>query len=100
MRALPSWPKVEELRLVANVVKHGPGKSLDDLFEVRPDLLTLSKSETLILPSGQSLAWVEKPAGGEDIYIGDADLAAYFDSALSLWQEFSQAIEEHSARKK
>jgi hypothetical protein len=100
MKVLPSWPNVDELRLVANAVKHGPGKSLDDLFEIRPDLLTLPKSEKLNLPLGQSLAWVEKPAGGEDIYVGDADLAAYFDAVTSLWQEFSNAIEEHSARKK
>jgi hypothetical protein len=100
MKVLPSWPKVDELRLVANAVKHGPGKSLDDLFEIRPDLLTLPKSETLNLPRGQSLAWVGKPAGGEDIYVGDADLAGYFDAVTSLWQEFSNAIEEHSARKK
>ena len=100
MKVLPSWPKVDELRLVANAVKHGPGKSLDDLFEIRPDLLILPKSETLNLPLRQSLAWVEKPAGGEDIYVGDADLAAYFDAVTSLWEEFSNAIEEHSARKK
>jgi hypothetical protein len=100
MKALPSWPKVDELRLVANAVKHGPGKSLDNLYEIRPDLLTWPESGTLDLPLGKSCAWVEKPAGGEDIYVGDADLAAYFDAAASLWQEFSKAIEEHSARKK
>ncbi len=100
MKALPSWPKVNELRLVANAVKHGPGKSLDILFKMRPDLLTIPESRSLSLPIRQSPAWVEKPAGGEDIYVGDADLAAYFDAATSLWQEFSNAIEEHSARKK
>lgn len=99
MKVLPSWPKVDELRLVANAVKHGLGQSLDVLFEIRPDLLTLPESGTLSLPLVQSLAWVEKPAGGDDIYVGDADLAAYFDAATSLWQEFSNAIEEHSARK-
>jgi hypothetical protein len=100
MRALPSWPKVDELRLVANAVKHGPGKSLDDLYKIRPDLLTLPESKTLDLPLQQHLAWVEKPAGGEDIYVRDADLAIYFDAAISLWQEFSNAIEEHSARRR
>lgn len=99
MKALPSWPKVNELRLVANAVKHGPGISLDDLHEIRPDLLTMPDSE-VDAPPRQSRAWVERPAGGEDIYVRDADLAAYFDSATSLWREFSSALEEHSARKK
>lgn len=97
MKALPSWPKVNELRLVANAVKHGPGRSLDELHEIRPDLLTMPDSEAIDSPPRQGHAWVERPAVGEDIYVRDADLAAYFDSATSLWQEFSIAIEEHSA---
>jgi hypothetical protein len=100
MRGLPSWAKVAELQLVANAVKHGPGKSLDALGEIRPDLLGLPETETLEPLLRKSLRWVERPAGGEDIYVSDADLSAYFDAATGLWREFSDAIEEHSARKK
>ena len=97
MKSLPSWRKVNELRLVANAVKHGPGKSLDELYAIRPDLLTMPESGAIDLPLEPSRPWVERPAGGEDIYVRDADLAAYFDAATSLWQEFSDAIEEHSS---
>jgi hypothetical protein len=38
LAALPSWQKVQELRLVANTVKHAEGKSARELHDVRPDL--------------------------------------------------------------
>lgn len=95
IRSLPSWAKVDELRLVANAIKHGPGESLDDLCRIRPDLLVMPESHVYISPSGELPAWIEKPAGGEDLYVRDTDLAAYFDAAISLWQEFSRQIEQH-----
>jgi hypothetical protein len=35
--ALKSWPKINELGLVANCAKHGEGKACEDLRELRPD---------------------------------------------------------------
>jgi hypothetical protein len=33
-----SWPKIDELRLVANVVKHGDGLSCEQLKKLRPEM--------------------------------------------------------------
>jgi hypothetical protein len=38
LSSLPSWPVIDELRLVANVVKHGEGDSAEKLRETRPEL--------------------------------------------------------------
>ena len=85
MKTLPSWQKVEELRHVANAVKHGPGISLDKLCETRPDLLTLPGAEILETSFQRNPAWVERPASGDDIYVRDDDLVVYFDAAVHLW---------------
>lgn len=97
MKNLPAWSKVDELRLVANAVKHGPGQSLDQLNQLRPDLLVMPGAEELRLTEPKP-GWVERPAGGEDLYIADEDLRAYFDAAANLWRDFSFAIEKHSDR--
>ena len=36
--SLPTWSLIEELRLVANVVKHGEGDSAAKLRKIRPEL--------------------------------------------------------------
>ena len=97
IKGLPSWPKLDELRLVANSIKHGPGNSLDELIKIRPDLITPPALAEIGMGSGSVRAWVDRPAGGEDLFVRDDDLVAYFDAAKSLWQEFSVAIEQHSA---
>ncbi len=96
MKSLSAWSKVNELRLVANTVKHGSGPSSDELFTIRPDLLypNYDKQDQNSRPF-----LLRKPAAGEDLYVTEQDIAAYFEAAISLWQEFSIKIEEHSQKK-
>jgi hypothetical protein len=35
---LSSWPGITELRLLCNTIKHGDGKSAEDLKKIRPDI--------------------------------------------------------------
>lgn len=93
MKKLASWSKVHELLLVANVVKHASGKSLDQLCKIRPDLLNPPGPLVSKLPPVQ---WVDRPAAGEDLFVTDKDLASYFDAAIQLWREFAVAIQAHS----
>lgn len=92
---LTCWAKVCELKLAANAIKHGEGRSLDELRSLRPDLL--SAEDSADHNQDASRRWVERPAGGKDIYVQDDDLRIYFDMALQFWDEFSRAVEEHSA---
>ena len=96
MTSLPSWQKVKELHLIANTVKHGSGLSAKKLYKIRPDLFypNFYKQEH----NSQPLS-LRKPAAGEDLYVTEQDIAAYFEAAISLWQEFSIKIEEHSQKR-
>jgi hypothetical protein len=96
MKSLSVWPMVDELRLVANTVKHGSGPSSDELFKIRPDLFypNFYKQEHHSLP-----LLLRKPAAGQDLYVTEQDIAAYFEAAISLWEEFSIQIEEHSQKR-
>jgi hypothetical protein len=93
---LSSWPQVDELRLVANSVKHAEGKSTERLSKLRPDLF-----ENPILKD-EALNWlasspnVYMPLGGEDVYLTIIDLDLYRSALLSFWDEFGDAICEQS----
>ena len=66
LSTLSSWPVIEQLRLVANVVKHGEGDSAGKLRKIRPDLFVyptlrgrVSAIETL------RLVWVPEILAGD-----------------------------------
>ncbi len=96
MTSLPAWQKVKELHLIANTVKHGSGSSAKKLYKIRPDLF-YPNCDTQEHNSRPCL--LRKPAAGEDLYVTEQDIAAYFEAAISLWQEFSIKIEEHSQKR-
>jgi hypothetical protein len=105
VEGLPSWPTVRELRHVANVVKHGEG----DFKSSRStdfDKLSVLRPELFIPPDirGTDMAHmfsrrphVDRPAGGEDLYVDVPDLTLYFDAAIGFWNELADSIEAHSA---
>lgn len=93
VRTFPEWPKLTELRLVANVAKHAEGDSASKLEELRPDLF--------VAPAVRDMppftAWkiprrVYKPLSGEDLYVTPSDLDAYFDAIIGFRQRLSSAV--------
>ena len=77
---LPRWSELEELRLVANTVKHAEGSAANQLAELRP--------EFFVAPSLRGTPFAEGPVGqvfaplaGEDVYLLADELGAYFDAA-------------------
>jgi hypothetical protein len=91
---ITTWPKVNELRLVANTAKHGAGESADTLYALRPDLFTPPGCEDLVRALPIGAAYVERPAAGEDLYVTKRNLAEFFDAATQFWGEFSRMIQE------
>ena len=96
---LPSWQKIEELRLVANTIKHAEGDSAMQLRNIRPDLFKhfifridneifdFSKlTETLHLNP------IYHPLGGQDIFVGVADYEIYSKTLVQFWDELYQAL--------
>jgi hypothetical protein len=99
-----SYRKLQELRHIANCVKHGEGKdhkSCATLRQLRPDLFESIASLSSSLPLDES--WevskkknpVRQPLGGEDLYINEKEFDCYVSDVESFWDELADILEGH-----
>lgn len=97
---LPGADKLEELRLAANTIKHGSGRSAEELAAARPDLFDLDPAATRGTDLGkqkrtatmQASDLLFAPLGGGDLYVAKADLADWCDAVLQFWRGISAAL--------
>lgn len=80
-----SWAKVDELRLVANTVKHAEGDSAHRLHEIRPDLFVHPAAPELSRAVGKMEPRVFLPLAGQDLYVSVTDVSQYRDALLEFW---------------
>jgi hypothetical protein len=87
--SLAAWPKLDELRLLANTVKHAEGGSAQLLRTLRPDYFTepILRSSPIAKWRGQNPPRLKNPMGGEDLFVTQADLSAYRDAIREFWEE-------------
>ncbi len=84
--ALPGWAKAEELRMIANTIKHADGPAADTLRQLRPDLLTHpSQRSQSASPVPQSLDFT---SFGDNIFVTPAQFAEYVVALCGFWQAF------------
>jgi len=95
IESLQSWPKVTELKLIANSVKHAEGKSAEKVRKLRPDLFTHPDLRALQWTQRPSASRVYSPLAGQDIYLTDNDLETYRSAIIAFWKEFSGVIQDH-----
>lgn len=88
-----SWAKVDELRLVANTVKHAEGDSAQKLHHLRPDLFENPTISELGLSFGKGVPRVFLPLVGEDLYVSLTDVQRYRDSLMNFWSELGDVME-------
>ena len=95
--------KVDELRVAANAIKHGAGRSADKLAELRPDLfedpilakhlaslgLTTTDNET----ARERAAALVAPLAGDELYVTENDLEGWSDAAKEYWLELATNLE-------
>jgi hypothetical protein len=91
--SLSAWPKIEELRFVANAIKHAEGTSADRVRQLRPDLFTHPQLSQSPVFSSPSMSYIYMPLAGEDIFLKVSDLKLYRESLLEFWKEFGLAIQ-------
>lgn len=90
---LPSYAKLDELRLLANTIKHAAGYSVEELRAKRPDIFVSPDIGKVGQPSIPNPSyWPFEPLSGQDIYVSPNDLEQYFDAADSFWREFEEAL--------
>ncbi|MEC5241186.1 hypothetical protein P9C03_28225 [Bacillus mycoides] len=78
---LSCWDKINELRLLANVIKHGPGGSSEDLLKIRPDIFDCSHVSTNLLDLYQTTL------NDVVINISDKDFEMYANALIDFWGE-------------
>lgn len=88
-----SWAKVDELRFVANTVKHAEGGSAHKLHQIRPELFVHPQISESGLAFGKIEPRVFLPLAGQDLFVSVVDVGQYRDSLLEFWQELGGAME-------
>ena len=78
-----TWPPLEELRQLANTVKHGDGA---ELYTIRPDYF-VHPSARDATPASAALK-VQNAMGGTDLFVQDNDIDTYRDAIRAFWEEF------------
>lgn len=87
---VPSWGLIDELRLVANVVKHGEGESADDLRIKRPDLFVYLSFRDEEIRIGTRR--IETVLFGQDLYVTTDELVRYHKGSVAFWTELADAL--------
>lgn len=91
--SFPSWSSIDELRLVANTVKHAEGDSADQLRQIRPDLFQDPQLKDLGFGGEYSLARpIYLPMVGEDLFVQVTDLVRYRDALTQFWKDLSESL--------
>ncbi|MCO1351643.1 hypothetical protein [Burkholderia vietnamiensis] len=91
---LSTWSDIDQLRVVANTVKHADGESADILKAQRPDFFdpTRMNGQLAAMPFRVTPS-VYRPMSGEDLYLTVGDIKAYGASTIRFWDEFADALE-------
>ncbi|MGA1995558.1 MAG: hypothetical protein ABSH45_07235 [Bryobacteraceae bacterium] len=89
---LPSWAMIDELRLVANAVKHGEGPSERQLRSVRAELFSNPAHAEFYSEVGVSppTGPVVAPLSGEDLFVSEKLLHMYAQAAESFFAEIAE----------
>lgn len=95
LTAFQSWPLVEELRLLANTVKHAEGASAEELRRLRPDLFQDPSLKGLGLDVASPVDRpIYLPLVGEDLFVSVDDLLRYRDALIDFWRELGEALSD------
>jgi hypothetical protein len=89
-----SWPVLTELRLLANVVKHGDGRSAEQLHVVAPELFEPPMIRGMKLGGIMAVKpSVFTPLLGNDIYVTVDGIARYQVALEDFWRELAARVE-------
>jgi hypothetical protein len=94
-----SWDTLNELRLVANTVKHAEGDSSEKLRRIRPDLFEDPQIKKFSLEGWpRTSSPIYLPMVGEDLFVTVDDLNQYRDAIVGFWRELADALSENCKR--
>jgi hypothetical protein len=86
LETLTVWPDIDELRLLANVIKHGDGRSASQLEQLKPRFF---KSQV----SSSNLLELYKSTLTEIVLnIDESDFLRYGDALIRFWDELPERL--------
>lgn len=89
-----SWRKIhDELRLIANAVKHAEGKSAARLRQIRPGIFRHPLLISTTLLSSPAAQPVFQPLMGDGLFVSIKDIEEYRSQLVRFWQEFADSLQ-------
>jgi hypothetical protein len=88
LKTLRSWELINELRLVANTVKHAEGGSAKALRRVRPQLFVFPGLEDRYLLHLR----LRTPLFGQELFVTRDDFVRYHQGSVSFWTELGEEL--------
>ena len=95
LRGLTHWAKIDELRYLANVVKHGEGTSAKKLRELNPRLFEHPAYGSIFSEGWISPLPLGSPLAGEDLYVNEESFKGYELAGRGLLCELIGHFEAH-----
>jgi hypothetical protein len=86
LESLSSWEDINELRLLANVIKHGDGGSASQLQKLRPDFFKNEISDTNLLEL------YKNTLTNIVLNVKDEDYTRYCESLIEFWDELPERM--------
>jgi len=98
LESFVAWNKIQELRLVSNVVKHADGPACEDLKALRPEMFTNpeTRKDEMFSKMPVELIGVFQPLFGEDFYVTIQDLKEYVEAVIGFWNEMADMLEQQN----
>lgn len=91
IRTSPTWPSIEELRVLANAVKHAEGPAARELRNINPTLFKHPGLEDTGFATAP-ITRVYQPLTGQDIYVSVGDIKNYRDGLVGFWRWLADTI--------
>ncbi len=95
LSAFVPWPKIDELRLVANAVKHAEGSAARNLRQLRPELFQHPVVRELMPGISGPVRPIRMPLAGDDLYITEQFFEEYLRAANQLFADIANHFEAH-----
>lgn len=98
LASLEVWPKIVELRLIANAVKHAEGGAAQRLRDLCPELFQHPSLRELFpdFPFMHTAPSLRLPLAGDDFYVTDERFSDYSEAANRLFELIAEYFEAHA----
>lgn len=80
------WSDIDELRLLANVIKHGDGGAATSLEELRPEFFRSEITEYNLMKSYRTVL------NEQVLNVNDTELIKYKEALQSFWEELPERL--------